>query len=196
MGIWQLIFVGIVGFTILYAWIIGEAEKKWLPITILLILTAVYLFWMVYLKQGFLAIGSVVGALLGTIFIHVADPLFDRTYQKEQNVLNIDYCWNCHHKIDHRKAKVCQKCHKHYICPKCGKCLCDKPGYDPKKDTCKIIEEEPEVKAEVVEASSDIKKKKKEKKVGVREQKEKELKKGTVNTEEHSDKEPEVASKE
>lgn len=46
--------------------------------------------------------------------------------QDNQQDLYINHCWNCYSDIDSRRDRLCPKCEKHYICPVCGKCYCDR----------------------------------------------------------------------
>ena len=134
MGLWPLIFVGIVGFTILYAWFFGEAEKRKVPIIILLSLTVAFCVGMGILGQWFLVIGTAIGSLLGVILLYIFTPVSYRLTLRQKETFYVDYCWKCGHKIDRREAEACPKCHKHYICPKCHKCKCDNPHYKPEED--------------------------------------------------------------
>ena len=141
MGAWPLFFVGLVAFTIIYAWVIGEAENRLVPIIIAITLTIAFCIGMGFLMQGFLIIGSVAGSAIGSSLAVWALATYGDEERRKRQAYYKDYCWKCFKRFDRREAKVCPKCHKHYICPHCGKCLCDKPGYDPSKDNSKVIEE-------------------------------------------------------
>nr|MCR4698701.1 hypothetical protein [Bacilli bacterium] len=69
MGAWPLFFVGLVAFTIIYAWVIGEAQNRLIPIIIVIILTIAFCIGMGFLMQGFLIIGSVVGSIIGSSLV-------------------------------------------------------------------------------------------------------------------------------
>ncbi len=129
MGLWPLAIVGFIVFMILYGWILGEAENRRVPIFILLGSSLVFFVFMGIISQWYLVIGSVAGGILGTFLLYIFSPDNHHQEKRFKKALYIDYCWKCGHKIDRREAELCPKCKKHYICPKCHMCLCDKKDH-------------------------------------------------------------------
>lgn len=132
MGLWYLVFVGIIIGIVFYAWVLYSSHGRFWPIFILLILTAAFIIGMILLQQGWLALGTGVSAFATTVFYLITSPeRSDEKHERGDRYLYKVKCWNCGTVYDVRSARSCRRCHQHFVCPKCHACRCENPAFDP-----------------------------------------------------------------
>ena len=78
------------------------------------------------INAGFISLGIILVVAALSIYMSIKPTQRNR---KKKDYLYINHCWNCNNPIDSRVDIKCPRCHKHYICPKCGKCYCDSDEY-------------------------------------------------------------------
>ena len=92
--------------------------------------------WMSLIGYG---IAAVIGITISIILeMKKTEKLKEQQSQEDETRKNelkfITECWQYGHSIDSRDAKLCYKCGKHYRCPYCGACECERPGYREEKN--------------------------------------------------------------
>ena len=133
MGPFYYLFIGlflglVIGETIANVFITRELKYKFLGIIVSYSLTLALCIYLFTIDAGFVSLGIIIIVISISIYMFIKHTS-DAQEHNKKDYLYINHCWNCKNPIDSRVDIRCPKCHKYYICSKCGMCYCDSEEY-------------------------------------------------------------------